>query len=1056
MSNFEYINVSIIIPFFNRLDLLSKTINSVLMQTHNNWELLLINDGSTESLEPIEKQIINDKRIRLLHQSNTGVSAARNLGIREATGEYIAFLDSDDLWLPHKLEKQLNVMIKGEYDISHTSYQRINEDDIPGRLIHSGDNKQNLFPQILSSCTIATPTVMIRSKILKEIENPFSLAFHIGEDVCLWIDLSYKYKLVGIDIPLTLVRIGNSTAAINIDKQLIGLSNIIKHIESNELYTQYAQYITKIKTYSHNLTLQEKSWINHLDELDKVRQENAQKYVLKFMPLVSIIIPVYNGSDYLKDAIDSALKQTYQNIEVLVINDGSNDEGETTRIALSYGERIRYFNKKNGGVATALNLGIKNMKGKYFSWLSHDDMYTPNKIYYEISIINQLVNKSTILAGGYKVVNTFGEYLYEVNLNSLYKTDDLKKPLFALLRGGINGCSLLIEKSHFKRVGMFDPALKTTQDYDLWFKMFRFQDFYYYTESNVLSRSHEAQGSRSMADYHLKSCNELWINMMDNLTEPERIQNDGSNYMFYRNIYNFLKVNTQYHCAIEHANQKAVEYLIKEYNTVLKQEGVSTKELGIDLSFLEKVIIPLKNQKIRIAVVIYENNFTIYVLNKLKELLNELSSLIPIFIINIGHYTECINAVTDKATELYLPLENSNTEQISNLLKFLGISILVLASDCSYENLKLIKSTERYSIKSIFLHCTHQVGKHNELFNINKLIKASESLKKANIVLWADINNAQAYSILSDNGLYFPMEITEKGEECTNPSIESYKFIYIEEFNKANNSSRILLNIYSKIKKLKPETELFIVALDNADTFTLKSEYEEEIAKRGLLASDIHISNQREEIVEFYKHANMQIVFAHKKNHSFLYADALTYGVPFILIGEFANNMIINECSGAIIAQESSVDDIVEKILEFQTHSDHVEGARNKISVLKDYFLLNKICRRLLKIINYVDNKTEEKVEHIDIKCDLTDVKKFLSTLFSDLIDYDENSNVKHILEVQQDQLEESILAIEDKNTVISYQEIELARLSGIENSTIWKASKPLRKTLDIIKKILK
>lgn len=156
------------------------------------------------------------------------------------------------------------------------------------------------------------------------------------------------------------------------------------------------------------------------------------------------------------------------------------------------------------------------------------------------------------------------------------------------------------------------------------------------------------------------------------------------------------------------------------------------------------------------------------------------------------------------------------------------------------------------------------------------------------------------------------------------------------------------------------------------------------------------------------------------------------------------------------IAQESSVDDIVKKILEFQTHSDHVEGARNKISVLKDYFLLNKICRRLLKIINYVDNKTEEKIEHIDIKCDLTDVKKFLSTLFSDLIDYDENSNVKHILEVQQDQLEESILAIEDKNTVISYQEIELARLSGIENSTIWKASKPLRKTLDIIKKILK
>ena len=90
-------------------------------------------------------------------------------------------------------------------------------------------------------------------------------------------------------------------------------------------------------------------------------------------PKVSIVIPVYNGEDYLAYAIDSALSQTYENKEIVVINDGSTDN--TDEICKSYGDKIRYFVKKNGGVASALNLAIEKMDGEYFSWLSHDDAY---------------------------------------------------------------------------------------------------------------------------------------------------------------------------------------------------------------------------------------------------------------------------------------------------------------------------------------------------------------------------------------------------------------------------------------------------------------------------------------------------------------------------------------------------------------------------------------------------------------------------------------------------------------------------------------------------------
>jgi glycosyltransferase involved in cell wall biosynthesis len=99
-----------------------------------------------------------------------------------------------------------------------------------------------------------------------------------------------------------------------------------------------------------------------------------------FTPKVSIVIPVYNGANFLGEAIESAIAQTYANLEIIVVNDGSTDDGETESIAKAYGEKIVYYSKKNGGVASALNYGIEKMTGQFFSWLSHDDLYVRTKV----------------------------------------------------------------------------------------------------------------------------------------------------------------------------------------------------------------------------------------------------------------------------------------------------------------------------------------------------------------------------------------------------------------------------------------------------------------------------------------------------------------------------------------------------------------------------------------------------------------------------------------------------------------------------------------------------
>jgi len=103
--------------------------------------------------------------------------------------------------------------------------------------------------------------------------------------------------------------------------------------------------------------------------VDTRQRANAEEVEREaFTPKVSIIVPVYNGSKYIRAAIDSALSQTYRNFELIVIDDGSVDD--TRQIVESYGDRLQYFWKPNGGVASALNLGIEKMSGAYFSWLS--------------------------------------------------------------------------------------------------------------------------------------------------------------------------------------------------------------------------------------------------------------------------------------------------------------------------------------------------------------------------------------------------------------------------------------------------------------------------------------------------------------------------------------------------------------------------------------------------------------------------------------------------------------------------------------------------------------
>ncbi len=357
--------VSVIIPTFNRPDKLKEAIASVRKQDYDAYEIIVVNDAGEDVSGVINS--FNDKRIKLInHSANKGLAAARNTGLKNAHGKYIAYLDDDDVYYPEHLRTLLSFLEQGNYKIAYTDSYRATQELQNGEYVTVKKDvpfSNDFSKEKLLRLNIAPVQCFMHEKACVKDTGFFDESLKAHEDWDFWIRLSGKYDFYHIKKITSEFR------------QRTDNSNMTS-LQSRDFYNSYRDIIAKhyLRSKSSPELLSEQ--VNNLGIIKQRAVQAGQMQRSGGLIEVSIIIPVYNKIEFTQQCLLTLYKNTSAeiNFEVIVVDNASNDgTGQYLEFAKNVFTNLSFItNRENIGFAKANNLGVKNAKGEFVLFLNND------------------------------------------------------------------------------------------------------------------------------------------------------------------------------------------------------------------------------------------------------------------------------------------------------------------------------------------------------------------------------------------------------------------------------------------------------------------------------------------------------------------------------------------------------------------------------------------------------------------------------------------------------------------------------------------------------------
>jgi len=450
-------------PAYNPGAFLREAIDSVRSQSFSNWELIIVDDASSDTTHSIcEHYQRIDRRIKVIkNSSRRGIAKSRNQAVQLSVGSYLALQDSDDFSHPLRFSKQL-AFLRHHYQYGligtqayqvdiHSHHQRTMDKPAASELIY------HLSP--LDNCFVNGSIMMKRS-----VYN------HVGG-----YNEHLHYK-TGLEDYYFNFLVSQHTKTTNLPERLYyHRFNPFSTIQSNFRY-----YTTEA---------------NHLRK--RIARELKSQHTL-IQPAVSVIIPNYNYSKYLSQSIESVINQTHRPIDLIIIDDCSNDSsGALVSKYQRHHSFIRLIrHRKHQGLSAARNTGIKHSFGTYLAFLDSDDWWEPDKLTLQLNKIS-----STGVGIVYSHTHTYDQETHRIiGLDKAYLKGKVFNELLEgnRLKGSASG--VLVKKDLFHQSGNFRTILPAVEDWDLWLRLTAITKVDFVSKPLVTIRTH----SKSVQTNQLK------------------------------------------------------------------------------------------------------------------------------------------------------------------------------------------------------------------------------------------------------------------------------------------------------------------------------------------------------------------------------------------------------------------------------------------------------------------------------------------------------------------------------------------------------------------------
>jgi len=460
--------ISVVMAVYNGEKYLKEAIESVLRQTYQDFEFIIVDDASNDKTSVILESF-DDPRIKFIkNPENLGLTKSLNKGIKAAKGKYIARMDADDISLPHRFERQVEFLERNpDHAVVGSSYYQIHDSGKICSLIHvltddleirEGLRKQNWFGH---------GSVMIWKDAFLKVGG-YDEKYKFAQDYDLWLRMAEVYRLANTEEPLYCWRLTPSC--------------ISKDKEAEQRY--YA-----------NLAISEAA------KRQTAKTDKEKMCVSLTDPVVSVIVPTYNRPDMLKDAINSILAQSYQDFEIVVVNDCGQDVEATISEMNKGANKIVYIKHScNKGLAAARNTGIKLARGKYIAYLDDDDIFYPDHLE---TLVNSLEQNHYHVAytDAYRAHQVYQDGSYKIIGRDIPYSFDFSKDILLIQNISPVNC-FMNTKQCLEEVGLFDDNFHAHEDWELWIRLSRKYDFMHIKKVTTEFRWREDGSTMSSSQRH--------------------------------------------------------------------------------------------------------------------------------------------------------------------------------------------------------------------------------------------------------------------------------------------------------------------------------------------------------------------------------------------------------------------------------------------------------------------------------------------------------------------------------------------------------------------------